>query len=192
MNPIGRAAKSYVNELWPEAAIAKLKELYAKGLTHGQIARQLPNRPTRNATIGKVNRLIKAGVMDYRGGNEVAAKHAIRANTLRTKPHEKSSFGRNLLRDTRAAAKPPNNHDATPRPPKAPPPKPEAVPATARPWLTRLEHECRAPIGEPGADMLMCCAPAGYGYAGDYCEGHAARLFRKTERQQDEQRAKRA
>ena len=192
MNPIGRAAKSYVNELWPEAAIAKLKELYAEGLTHGQIARQLPNRPTRNATIGKVNRLIEAGVMTYRGGNEVAAAHATAAAARRRRRNEDAKAPTPAQRHAWASAKPPNNHDAKPRPPKVAPPKPEAVPATARPWLTRLEGECRAPIGEPNADMLMCCAPAGHGTGGDYCEGHAARLFRKTERQQDEQRAKSA
>lgn len=191
MNPIGRTAKGHINELWPVEAVAMLKKLYAKGLTHGQIARKLPNAPTRNAVIGKAKRLIDLGLMQHRGGNEAAARHAIRASTLRTKPHEKSSFGRNLLRDTRAAAKPPNNHDDTPRPPKAPPPPKEAVPATARPWLTRLEGECRAPIGEPTADMLMCCARAGYGTNGDYCERHAARLFKTTPRQDDERVARR-
>ena len=192
MNPLGHAAKSHVNGLWDESRIAMLTKLYEDGLTHGQIADKFAEhsahfRPSRSAVVGKVHRLIEAGMLKHRGANvEAARRSRIRAarNLLRDT--------RNLLRDTRAARKPPNNHDAKVRPPKAPPPKPEAVPATARPWLTRLDHECRAPIGEPGADMLMCCAPAGHGTGGDYCEGHAARLFRKTERQQDEQRAKRA
>ena len=130
--------------------------------------------------------------MTYRGGNEVAAAHATAAAARRRRRNEDAKAPTPAQRHAWASAKPPNNHDAKPRPPKVAPPKPEAAPATARPWLTREPHECRAPIGEPNADMLMCCAPAGHGTGGDYCEGHAARLFRKTERQQDEQRAKSA
>ena len=144
--------------MWDDAAVVMLKELYAKGLTHGQIARQLPNRPSRNAVIGKANRLIAAGAMTYRGANEVAARRATKASGVR--------------------ARPPKQVKDPPRPPKAPMPKAEAPGATARPWLTRLEGECRAPIGEPNADMLMCCARAGHGTNGDYCGAHAARLFK--------------
>lgn len=185
MNPIGRTAQGYVNELWPSEAVTLLKKLYAEGLTYGQIARKLPNAPTRNAVIGKANRLIDLGVMQHRGKNEVAAAAAIRGAASRAQ------------RLARATAKPPNNH-GTPRPPKAPPPPKEApgppkeAPGpTARPWLTRLEGECRAPIGEPTADMLMCCARAGYGTNGDYCERHAARLFKTTQQHDDERTARR-
>lgn len=144
---------------WEDDEIAKLKELYAKGLTNGQIAAQLRGK-SRNAVIGKVARLVARGALKHRGGNEVAAIHAIKAASRRT-----------------IAA--------------APMPREEAAPATARPWLTRLEGECRAPIGEPNADMLMCCARAGRGTNGDYCERHAARLFKTTPRQEDERLARR-
>jgi len=163
---------------WSDDEIATLKKLYAKGLTNGQIAAQIRGK-SRNAVIGKVARLIARGALAYRGSNTIAAANAIRNAATRAQ------------RLARAAAKPPNNHDDTPRPPKAPPPPKEAPGPSARPWLTRLEGECRAPIGEPNADMLMCCARAGHGYNGDYCERHARRFYTPTKRQDDERTARR-
>lgn len=199
MNPLGHAAKSHVNGLWDEPRIALLTKLYAEGLTHGQIATRFAEqsanfRPTRNAIIGKVNRLIDAGMLAHRGDNKIAARRAIRASTARTKPQQYAgSFAapRNLLRDTRAALKPPNNHDAKVRPPKVEVDMTGGTSETARPWLTRLDHECRAPIGDPTADMRMCCARNGFGYKGDYCERHADAFYKATPRQNDERLAKR-
>ena len=68
---------------WEDDEIAKLKELYAKGLTNGQIAAQLRGK-SRNAVIGKVARLVARGALKHRGGNEVAAIHAIKAASRRT------------------------------------------------------------------------------------------------------------
>jgi len=177
---------------WSDDEIVTLKKLYAKGLTNGQIAAQIRGR-SRNAVIGKVARLIAARKLAYRGSNTIAAANAISAAGRRMQARIRSGVQdmSPAQRAARAAAKPPNNHDDTPRPPKAPPPPKEAPGPSARPWLTRLEGECRAPIGEPNADMLMCCARAGHGYNGDYCERHARRFYTPTKRQDDERTARR-
>lgn len=46
---------------WTDAAIAKLRELHAAGYSAAEIALQLGAGATRNAVIGKVNRLGLAG-----------------------------------------------------------------------------------------------------------------------------------
>jgi hypothetical protein len=45
------------------------------------------------------------------------------------------------------------------------------IPATARPWLTRLRGECKYPYGPRGA-VMSCCAPEWM--ESGYCENHAA------------------
>lgn len=44
-----------------------------------------------------------------------------------------------------------------------------AVPATARPWLSRLPGECAFPFGERAA-VFSCCAPT----EETYCPAHRA------------------
>lgn len=156
---------------WTDEEIKTLKESYTLGLSFSQISRRIPGKG-RNACIGKADRLIEKGAL---------ARREPGVNNLQISITSQATQAR--LRAALRAPKPPNNHNAEYRPPKVSVEVDAAPSETARPWLTRLNHECRYPLGEPGSDMMMCCARAGHGYNGDYCARHAARLFVKPERQ---------
>lgn len=51
---------------WPAEEIEQLKDLWISGISSTLIANQLPGR-SRNAVIGKANRLIELGQLQPRG-----------------------------------------------------------------------------------------------------------------------------
>lgn len=158
--------------MWTAEQEAEMRARYAAGDSfdemRGPISRLGPPK-SRNACIGKATRLVERGKLEPRGdlvGKENARRRCP-PTSRQPSPAQRRAW---------SVAKPPNNHDDTPRPPKT---KADMAggetPATARPWLTRKKGECRWPLGEPSADMLMCCARAGHGPDGDYCEPHHRR-----------------
>lgn len=162
--------RNSVYDLWTDEEVEKLKAGYAAGLSFSQIALTIRGKG-RSACIGKIDRLVQKDLIERRRPD---------TNNLQISITSQATQARR--RATQALQKPPNNHNAEYRPPKVSVEVDAAPSETARPWLARLNHECRYPLGEPGSDMMMCCAPAGHGYDGDYCARHAARLFVKPER----------
>lgn len=165
-NPQG--FQRHVNASWSAAQIQTLADLYRRGEPYSVIGARTGH--SRNAAIGKAQRLVEAKLLEPR--REGIFKNESTKSQAARQIRAISAAQRRAW----AAAKPPNNHDDTPRPPKV---KADLTggeaPPTARPWLTRRKSECRWPIGEPGYDMLMCCARAGHGPDGEYCATHHAR-----------------
>lgn len=150
---------------WTDERVAILKELYAKGDTHGEIAIALGGGVTRNAVIGKVRRLglapRKAPVTEPKQTGPRTRIHAAR------KPNTKGQ---------------PKATAITHRLETAPVFKVEPMPVedlagvdTSRliGLLALTEHTCKWPLGDP----LL----AGFGFCGEpskdgssYCHEHHA------------------
>ena len=143
---------------WSDAETTALVKGYDAGDSFGVISKAIRTK-SRNACIGKAHRLVDAGKLKARG--DAVRKHNEALH---------HSSGRTRLRRT---VKPPKPNNDAPRPPKVQVRYDDSVPLSARPWLTREKNECRWPIGEPTADMLMCCAKA---EIGEYCFPHAVRM----------------
>jgi hypothetical protein len=127
---------------WPAEHIERLKDLWTKGWSGGQIAKEMGGY-TRSAIIGKVHRLRLAGEIEVRMSPSGPRGLQRVAKPQRAKPTARAR----LL--------------ASPRPPRASAPKAPAPVinyANARPWEERRPGQCAFPIGQ-GDGLLSCCAP---------------------------------
>lgn len=146
--------------VWTEERDALLRKLVLDGQSYSQVARALGGGVTRNAAIGRANRM---------GLSRDPARQAIQrqAWAQADATRKRKAVEREAFRRAKAAAKP-----SEPRPPRAPSPKPAPVTVAspnARPWMQRRPGECKWPIGERG-DIQSCCNPIAHG---SFCEGHA-------------------
>jgi GcrA cell cycle regulator len=144
---------------WPSSRIERLKQLFAAGHSPGVIAFKLGDGLTRNAVIGKLNRLALMG--------KNAPARPARLPQRRIRPE---------LSNARITLN-------TPRKPQIPnetacteatdlPPEPVANPVTL---MQLTEHTCRWPVAGDGATMLYCGAePAA---DAPYCLGHCRMAY---------------
>lgn len=131
---------------WTRDRVAELIRLWGDGASATQIAKQWGGGCTRNAVIGKIHRLRKAGI---------ELRSAANLRELPTKPPRPKR--ERVYRAPAVAAIP---HK----------PRLEVVPPTAKPWTERKAGECNWPIAGEGADTISCCRPS----AGRWCEEHNA------------------
>ncbi|HUO23635.1 MAG TPA: GcrA family cell cycle regulator [Caulobacteraceae bacterium] len=136
---------------WTEQAVELLNRFYlTEGLSAAQTARALDlalgGAPTRNAVLGKVQRmgLVKPAAekpppLPPRSFAKVRQRSIARAWLLPDRPLPP-------LREVEAASNP-------------------------KPWTARLRGECCYPLGEPAApgQQMCCAAPTG---GGPYCPPH--------------------
>jgi hypothetical protein len=139
---------------WDEAAIERLKELHASGMTGQQIADEL-GCGSRSAVLGKLDRLrraeFKRTVADTGGGTQ----RAIAARVARE--------ARAPLRKARPMAMP------EPIPEPIPEPEPEPGPVTI---IGLRDWSCRWIINDDVSRALYCGRPRDPDSTGCYCSEH--------------------
>lgn len=152
------------DQQWTQAEIDSMLKLWIDGLSAAECARHLNasygTKRTRNAIIGKVNRM-GAQRGEKRTGEQAAEARATRARRAR----EAQPIRPKVPAKVRVLS-----------PPKALPAFPPILAdvSFARPWRERASHgECKYPIGERGA-IMSCCFPTD----ATYCPAHAAVMFR--------------
>jgi GcrA cell cycle regulator len=152
---------NYKDKPWDKHEADSLVEMWKKGLSGGEIAKQLGR--TRNAVIGKVHRL----------GLSRDDK-----NVRETNRQQGFAQARVILAVKRAA-KTAKVIQLAPIMPARPLIEPTYEPgAFARPFLTRKFEECAFPVSGAGADTFSCCAPTG-GHP-RYCKTHREIMYQKA------------
>lgn len=134
---------------WTEPRIARLKKLWAEGLSASQIARDLGQGVTRNAVIAKVHRL------------RLSSPDRAKARVTQARPKSRP----------KAAPKP--STTAVPRKDPQPLPPEPVVEGTPR-LITLLElegHACKWPVGMPHPVQRFCGLRREED--GPYCAFHA-------------------
>lgn len=135
---------------WTDERVEVLKTKWAEGHSASQVARMLGG-VTRNAVIGKVNRLGLSGRAEPSGPKRLPR------TPKAPKPKRSSDTGR-AVRVTVL------------RPEVVVPPPPAVVDAAkAKPWTERVFGECAFPISGQGAGTLSCCHEAN---DRGYCVAH--------------------
>jgi GcrA cell cycle regulator len=136
--------------VWSKATVGLLFQLYMQeGRSAAEAARALGEGVTRNAVLGKVQRL---GWSRLKPQIQAQAAAAPRVQRVRTPARRRPPFGRDIplprLRDI-------------------------PIPTTARLWTLRQAGQCAYPVGEPEQPglQLSCCAPTN---GGVYCVSHRA------------------
>ncbi len=157
---------------WTEERVARLRELWAEGLSASEIARELGG-VTRNAVIGKVHRLRLERRAPSRRGT--AAKNARPAPPSRRRPPAVSGTAA-LKPEPEAAQK----AMPAPKPRRArlvfPPPPAEG---RIKDIMKLTRHTCRWPIGDPGEEgFAYCGAQVSAGHP--YCEHHARMAYQSS------------
>jgi GcrA cell cycle regulator len=140
-----------MNYAWTEERIEQAKTLWIEGKSAAQIAAMMPGNLTRNAVIGKINRMglqRRAPARLYKQTNTRITRPALRA-PVKPKPVK--------------VAKPPKATTQAPTPINV-------LSPNARPWMERKAGECAWPIGERYA-LLSCCNPVS---ERGWCAGHFA------------------
>ena len=137
---------------WTDERIETLKALWAAGKTGSQIAAAIGHGLTRNAIIGKINRLRLAGR---------AKSTDTAAPPLRAPPKPKFAHPGNIMRKAEA-------RKLDPGPPMiADPPRQEGeteaiIPMSPRVTIVELNDSmCRWPLGDPASpEFRYCGSPA--------------------------------
>lgn len=142
---------------WDDLKIEELKRLWAAGYSATQIAQELRDGISRNAVIGKINRL----------GLERRKPPQPRE---RARPRVKR--GVPIVRRPVFIAPPPSPEPLPPLPAE-----PEKKPHMRRLQLLQLQdHHCRWPYGDPhGHPFYFCAADRKQGDA--YCGFHMRKAF---------------
>lgn len=191
---------------WTDETIARLKELWAEGLSTAEIGRRLSI--TKNAVVGKAHRLslpprpspIRRSDKTKVAGTETAAKAAPAAAAAPAK--EKAPQAAPPVADAKAATTAAPAVDA-PAPKPAPQPKAEAKPAkapaapraSAKPKTSlrsisdpepkkRRGPSCCWPIGDPGTPGFHFCGATPLP-GKPYCAEHAQIAYVKLRDRRD-------
>jgi hypothetical protein len=170
---------------WNEEQIAMIATLWNSGMRAAEISPVMSEAfgvlITRNAVIGKVNRLRKATDLITRAHMTV---EQIKAEA------EAARAVQRIRRERREAAGlvhfkgySPNNFAGFTinRRQVKPVPKPVATVvdvSEAKVWTERKFGECAAPVSGEGAETMSCCART---FGKTYCAAHQAIFFRKPE-----------
>ncbi|MCC3860246.1 GcrA family cell cycle regulator [Pseudemcibacter aquimaris] len=135
---------------WTDERVEKLRELWDKGLSASQIAKELAEGVTRNAVIGKAHRMGLAS----------------RPSPVKSDPAKRA-----------AAAKKKKAAAAATAAPKKAPATAKAAPATGKVSILDLtESMCKWPIGHPGEpDFHFCGKPSQPTFP--YCANHCVEAY---------------
>lgn len=150
-----------------EENVAKLKKLYAEGYSNGQISKAFGGAVSRNAIIGKVNRLgLKRGGEYMR---EQSAKQSAKRQAAVAR-EEKKALQAKLAQSSTAPST-----IRPPTPPSEPPKPPKALMLT----LVELKAgQCKWPIGDDRPQRFCGMAMADE----RYCAFHARESLPKERR----------
>lgn len=153
--------------IWTAERTELLKSLFAGKLSCQMIAVELGEGITRNAVIGKINRM---GLRGPEKRQPTVCKPA-RTSAGRTRKSRTTEPGKPLTLFWRA-------HD---KPPLIPEDEQPVVVDFVPPNPVRLvdagEFICRWPLGEPSSEMLVCGEPTRDQLGCPYCSIHAARAY---------------
>lgn len=153
---------------WTDDRVSDLKKLWSSGLSASEIAAELGTM-TRNAVIGKINRLGLSGRLKYpRRSNEgQPRKPRIKAQTVHY-PH-------NLRAAKARRSMPPKICDEplAPPPPNAPDPMLYSVRQIS-------DQTCRFPHGDPKTDHFGYCGHAPTNGT-PYCEYHQRVMYKPSQ-----------
>ena len=157
---------------WSSERVEQLMTGFRAGLTCSQIANDIG--VTRNAVIGKMNRL---GLSRPR---DVISRQFEQGRAARlARPKQPRGFGRKRLHLNILA-----QHEMLATAFPDPPPRAAAVPIHNGRGCTLLElgqHHCRWPINSPGADDFCFCGNEPLKGL-PYCPGHSRMAYRRTAR----------
>lgn len=166
----GKTVRSYEKKGWTDDRVARLKELWAEGLSASQIVERL-GHVTRNAVIGKIHRLGLSGGRATDGPLQDKLRNARRKRSTerRSELRKKSKKDKTLDLLKRYGDKP--------EAPKAlPQPRPTDIPHVSS--LTDLEaSDCKWPI-DHDKGIGFCGCPRAEGSS--YCEHHHIRATTDT------------
>ena len=160
---------------WNDAAISRLKALWAEGHSTAEIGRR--KGISKNAVIGKSHRLdLAARPSPIRLGGQAKERRPRRISC----PSLAELQGRPPVEAKPAITVPPPPPVRVAAPRLVVPPAPE--PPARTPLLSK--HPCAWPIGEPGTKSFRFCADLAQ--AGKpYCPGHCVQAYvEKTRRRQ--------
>jgi GcrA cell cycle regulator len=155
---------------WTDELIARLRDLWGKGVPTSQIARLLGPAVTKNMVIGKAHRLKlsrrKSPITHPRGVSRPLKARPPRPSRAKGAP------------DASLPLPVPEPPPPPPVPPARPPPPPRPIPPRKKPGTFTLldlrPHECKWPVNDPprgqGDRYLFCGQPQFDGQA--YCEYH--------------------
>lgn len=164
---------------WTDERVAQFKDLYAQGLSHGQIGAFFG--VSRNASIGKAHRLGLQGRTPARqpkpwiaAGISESAWHRRRAKASHraSQRRDGASADKPIYRRVRSA--PANSFAPASIGSYATDLKPEAIadPVT----LMELQaHHCRWPVDRSGEPMMYCGGDSVLGFS--YCAGHCRMAY---------------
>ena len=167
---------------WNEETIARLRELWAEGLSTAEIGRRMS--VSKNAVVGKAHRLnlpARPSPIRRDGVNAVVRPPAPRRVTGPTLPPLSAAIAPSVLANASAASAP------TRSPVRATPPAAVSRPSPVRavPYTSRRLSTCCWPIGEPGTKSFRFCdSDASNGKP--YCSEHAALAYVRVRDRRDE------
>jgi len=156
-NPV-RADPRPDNRTWTDERVEQLRTCVTAGLTCAEIAREIG--VTRNAVIGKLNRL------GLSRGRARAAPHPEHASP-RARRHTMVTQ-RQILRAVYAAAPPPTQTVSV-------------ISADRCSLLDLANGKCRWPLSDPGAEDFSFCGNGAVSGL-PYCAGHARMAYRVSTR----------
>ncbi|MCY4033844.1 MAG: GcrA cell cycle regulator [Hyphomicrobiales bacterium] len=195
---------------WTDERISLLKRLWDEGKSAREIATVLGEGVTRNAVIGKVNRMKLAARKAASGKPKPASSNASKPRKAASKP-KTSAPPRRTAESTMAPPSPPPSPPPQPKSPPPPPPPPPAAEPTPPPPkesqeplepvapLIREPDEdgdvdedikgaslfgsggCKWPIGHPGEEDFHFCGEEKHGTF-PYCEDHAKEAYQMVDR----------
>lgn len=169
VHPGRSAATRRINmakSVWTADRIDRLKVLFGDGLSCGLIAKDLGDGISRNAVIGKINRMgLRPPEKRQPSVCKPARTSAGRSRKSRTEPAKPLTlFWR--------------PHDKPPLIPETDEPVVvDFVPTNPVRLVDAGEFICRWPLGEPSSEMLVCGEPTRDQLGCPYCSIHAARAY---------------
>jgi GcrA cell cycle regulator len=170
---------------WNEETIARLRALWAEGLSTAEIGRRMG--VSKNAVVGKAHRLnLPPRPSPIRRDGEGAATRAIqpRRVTGPTLPPLNATAQSVTAQDTAPLAAAPVRQVAAPAAPRpATPSRPVAV--RAAPYRSTRFATCCWPIGEPGTKSFHFCDAEAL-TSKPYCSEHAQLAYVKVRDRRDE------
>ena len=192
---------------WTDERISLLKRLCGEGKSAREIATALGEGVTRNAVIGKINRMKLAERKAGSGKSKPASSGASKPKKAPPKP-KASASPRKSTGGGMAPPSPPSS-PSPPSPPPTPPP-PAAEPASPPPSSPQESQEpvaplirepdedgdvdedvkgaslfgeggCKWPIGHPGEEDFHFCGERRYETL-PYCSNHAQEAYQMNDR----------
>jgi GcrA cell cycle regulator len=147
--------KTKTTTVWTAERDQQILQWRLNGLSCSEMASNLGPGISRNAVIGRLNRLQAPRMRDLAPSRPTTP--AIKLRPMLLEPMQKRRPATVKIAPTVVKA---STNEA------------------GRPWLTRRASECAWPVSGSGADTHYCCEPAKDGSS--YCEHHHARGHTKA------------